>query len=78
VFFENFTSYNSSVIKVMKRKQKWRDMPLQRDSLSFLVILMGEQQIRGLIWNLDFDEINHNNNDLFFQGGCYIIALVSF
>ncbi len=32
----------------------------------------------GLIWNLDFDQINHNNNDLFFQGGSYIILLVSF
>ncbi len=26
----------------------------------------------------DFDQINHGNNDLSFQGGFYIIPLVSF
>ncbi len=53
-------------------------MPIQLGPLAFPVILMGEQPIRGLIWNLEFDKINHSDNDLFFQGGFYITPLISF
>ncbi len=30
LFFENFIGYNSSVIKFIKQKEIWRNMPLQR------------------------------------------------
>jgi hypothetical protein len=67
-------------MKVLKRKN-YATCPYVRASwlsLGVQPILLGEQPIRGLILNLDFDKINHNNKDFFFQGGFYVIPLVSF
>jgi hypothetical protein len=53
-----------TLLKLLNKKKKWRNMPIQLGPLAFPVILIGEQPIRGLIWNLKFDKINHSDNDL--------------